>query len=365
MIKKDNLPIYRVTIDEEYQEDEVLGMDTISNVSNPAVQIVGVAFSNQHYKFKSEVDEMKLRIIAPVMVPGDVYRREEEEYYLRFDKEDIEVIAKDFMKNLNKFERVFTDNHTDKPIDSYILEAFIVDSGGKQQMLIDDYNLDVPLGSFVVVQQFNNEEDFEKIVSEGKTGFSLEAYFGKYPIGEFNNLKQKSKMKNKFLATERKLKTASKRKNFEEIAGNESLILIADELKEGEKVEVMLDPADGFEDDFTGEVEVETLEGEEMILIIEDGIIDEVVEEDIIEEEKEEMNEDKEEEEMIEDKEEEDEKMSEDKGIDLNPILDLLLEIKDEIRELKNTDKEEDITTNNEVDKAVFSLMQFKNKKKR
>lgn len=354
-INMDKYPLYRVTID---SEEEELGIDSIANTSIPAIQVKGMAFNKVNPKNTfSAIDDMKMRIVAPVMIPGDIYRNEEgEEYLISFEKEDIEVLAKDFMSKLSTRSKVFNDNHTDNMLDSYILEAYLVDSEAKQLMLLEDYNLDVILGSFVIVQQFNNKEEFARIVAEGKTGFSIEGYLGKYPIekqkSKFNKMKKK-----KFVAQKRVLKSASRKQKFEEMAGNEEILIIADEIKEGEEVVVLEDIEEGFDDNFTGEVDVENLDGEELIVIIEDGVIDEVI---VVNEDEEEKVEEVDEVEMEEEVE------IKEKDIDFSPLVDLMLEIKEELVEIKKilTKEEEEEVITTEVDEAVFNLAKMRKRVK-
>lgn len=337
------LPIYKVTIDEEFNEfpEEIrLGMDRISNLANPAVQILGVAFSSNGSPRKEKQvysSAKKMRIVAPILVPEDIYRNEDgEEYYFRFTPENIEEIAKDFMKNISTFDKVFTEDHTENFIEAYILEAFIVDSEAKQYMLLEDYNLEVPLGSFVIVQQFDNVEDYNRIVSEGKVGFSIEAYFGRYLIEDVDEVlfnKHKNKiMKKKFSA----------KKRFEEVAVGEELILIAEDLEVGSEVEVLADLEDGMQDDYTGEVEVTVVsedETEELILDIVDGVIREIIDEEEVRTEMEDNNE------------------------MLSSILEAILDVKEELIKMR-TSQEEVIEDVVEGDKAVFGLMSMARKNK-
>lgn len=302
MTKKD-LIMREVTLDEKYSDGEDLGIDLISNVVDPAVKIKGVAFSNHNHKKLCFSDDIKYRIGAPVLVPGDIYRNDDEEYTLRFTVEVIEQLAKKFMSELPyKSNRVFNDEHTDviigegngKSVDVYILEAILVDTPSKKTMVQDTYGVDVPVGTFFVVQQFNDKEKFEELVANGQTGFSIEGFLGMIDMPKEEevinkltvNKMRKSKLstmtkKLKFVGTKRVVMSASRkrRQKFEEVAVSEELILIADELVEGAEVVVVEDVTVGAIEDFTGEIEI-AAEGSELVdvVIIEDGVIVEVVE---------------------------------------------------------------------------------------
>ena len=100
-----DLPIYKITIEEEYSEGNVLGIEQVAFTSKPAIKVKGMAFSStQEFKFK---DEPKMRIVAPAMIPMDIYRNDDgEEYYVQFSEAEIENIFSDFMQNLNNKEKV-------------------------------------------------------------------------------------------------------------------------------------------------------------------------------------------------------------------------------------------------------------------
>lgn len=288
---KNNLPIFDVTLDPEYSlGGEYLGIDRISNVKNPAVKIKGVAFSEDYPNKLYFTDARKLRIVAPILVPDNIYRNDEDgEYALRFTPEIIEVIAKEFMRTQHNYASttgLFNRNHEDESkLDAYILESILVDSESKVKMIRDSYGMTVPLGSFVIVQQFNNKEEYSDIVEKGETGFSIEGFLGMM-IPEFNksevniNKEKFNKMskKKKFVGVKRTFKTASKKK-MEEVVESEDLIIVADDLKEGEEVVVIEDVVTGAVENFSGEVDT-VVDGENKVLIIEDNKIIEVVSEE-------------------------------------------------------------------------------------
>lgn len=385
-MSKAKLNTYRPSIDPKHSEDgQELGIDLISNVVDPAVKIRGVAFSSHKIKDLKFRDDIKMRIAAPVLVPSNIYRDDEdEEYYMQFTIEDIEIIAKDFMSKLNrKVDGVFNLDHKDQMVESYIFEAILVDSESKIEMIKNDYNIDLPLGSFFIVQQFNDREIYDDIVRRGATSFSLQGFMGTELIKEFKfkqdkvKIKKEVKMKKqrKLIGTKRVFMSASKKlKLQDEAVETDELILIAEEFKEGEEIKVMEDT--DVEEKFTGEVDVE-IDGKETVVIIEEGKITEIVEEDETETEKEVELEDKKEVELEEDKEEkkvelEDETGSEeateavvDVKKELEELYKILADIKVAIDELKIEDKEEDevIVKEQNYTNALRSFNRFQKSK--
>ena len=198
------LPKFAITIDDDYAFDgEELGIDMIANTATPAIKVKGFAFTNQEPKLLAFADNLKYRIAGPIMIPGDIYRCDEGgfEYEVSFTIEEIERIHSKFMSK-NKNKDIFNIEHDNENIvQSYILEAFLVDSQTKIKMIKDEYNIDVPIGTSFVVQQFTDKYAYNKIVEEGKIGFSIEGYLALKIAEEINNNKQfkKQKMEEKLM----------------------------------------------------------------------------------------------------------------------------------------------------------------------
>ena len=193
------LPKFLVTIDEAYAEDgESLGIEMIANTATPAIKVKGFAFMNQQPKLLAFADNLKYRIAGPIMIPGDIYRCDEDgfEYEVSFTSEEIEKIHSKFMLSNKSNQSVFNVEHNaDVVLPSFILEAFLVDSESKIKMIKEEYNIDVPMGTSFVVQQFTNKEVYQQMVDEQKIGFSIEGFLGLALSEQINNNKQKQKEK--------------------------------------------------------------------------------------------------------------------------------------------------------------------------
>ena len=169
------LPLYKITIDEEYSEGEELGIDMIAFTSKPAVMVKGMAFNSaQIFHFK---DEPKMRIVAPAMIPMNIYRNDEgEEYYVQFTEQEIENIYSKFMQDLNN-QNLFNLEHTDKKVPAYILEAWIVENP-KEDKAYSSYGIDVPKGTLMLTAQITDKEYYSKLVESDQVGFSIEGFLG-------------------------------------------------------------------------------------------------------------------------------------------------------------------------------------------
>lgn len=182
------LPLYKITIDEEYSEGEDLGIDMIAFTSKPAVMVKGMAFNSvEIFHFK---DEPKMRIVAPAMIPMNIYRNDEgEEYYVQFTEQEIENIYSKFMQDLNN-QNLFNLEHTDKKVPAYILEAWIVENP-KEDKAFSSYGIDVPKGTLMLTAQITDKEYYNKLVESDQVGFSIEGFLGLKLSNQINKYNMK------------------------------------------------------------------------------------------------------------------------------------------------------------------------------
>jgi hypothetical protein len=194
-MKKD-LPVYKITIDEEYSDGNELGIEQIAFVKNPAIIVKGVAFSSQKVKFST--DGLKMRIAAPALIPGEIYRNDDSEYYVEFTTDEIEKIYKDFMSKLSQKKDVFNFEHTSNVMPAYVLEAMLCDTDSKLSYIKDEYGIDLPMGSMFIVSQFTDEEAYKKLVEEDRVGMSIEGFLG-LSLSEIINKKEEQMKKQNFM----------------------------------------------------------------------------------------------------------------------------------------------------------------------
>jgi len=185
---KEDLPLYKITIDEEYSEGEDLGIDMIAFTSKPAVMVKGMAFKSvENFFFK---DEPKMRIVAPAMIPMNIYRNDEgEEYYVQFTEQEIENIYSKFMQDLNN-QNLFNLEHTEKKVPAYILEAWIVENP-KEDKSYSSYGIEVPKGTLMLTAQITDKEYYQELVNKDQVGFSIEGFLGLKLSNQLNKLSMK------------------------------------------------------------------------------------------------------------------------------------------------------------------------------
>jgi hypothetical protein len=172
-----DLPIYKITIEDEYADGENLGIEMIAFTSSPAIKVRGLAFSSE--KKMLFADDVKYRITAPAMIPMDIYRRDSEEgdYYVQFTADVIEKIHAKFMADLRNRDIFNLEHDTDKKVPAYILETWIVDNPTKDKAF-STFGIEVPEGTLMVTAQVTDPEYYNKLVEEGQVGFSIEGFLG-------------------------------------------------------------------------------------------------------------------------------------------------------------------------------------------
>jgi len=177
---KDNLPVYKITIDPEYATNgEDLGIEQIALTSTPAIKVMGMAFNSQ-VKPMIFTDDIKYRIVAPALIPMEIYRKDDEdgkEYYVKFTIEEIEKIHAKFMRDMSNKDLFNLEHDTEKTVPAYVLEAWIVDTP-KEDKAYSSFGIEVPEGTLMVTAQVTDKEYYAQLVADGQVGFSIEGYLG-------------------------------------------------------------------------------------------------------------------------------------------------------------------------------------------
>lgn len=170
-------PVYKITIDPEYSDGEDLGIEMIAFTSKPAIKVKGMAFSQATPMTFS--DDIKMRIVAPAMIPMSIYRRDEDgtEYDVLFTEEVIESIHAKFMQNLQNKDIFNLEHEAEEKVPAYILEAWIVENP-KQDKAFTTYGIEVPKGTLMLTSQVTDKEYYDSLVESGQVGYSIEGFLG-------------------------------------------------------------------------------------------------------------------------------------------------------------------------------------------
>ena len=185
-----DIPIYKITIDPEYSDGEELGIEQIAFTSTPAIITKGMAFDEHKKLFFS--DDLKYRVVAPAMIPMEIYRNDEndEEYYVQFTAETIEQIHSKFMQDLSNRNVFNLEHDTDKTVPAYVLEAWIVEDP-KKDKAYSSYGIEVPKGTLMVTAQVTDKEYYNELVKNEQIGFSIEGFLGLKLSNQINKYNMK------------------------------------------------------------------------------------------------------------------------------------------------------------------------------
>ena len=173
-----DIPVYKITIDPEYSDGEDLGIEQIAFTSQPAVITKGMAFAENKKLFFS--DDLKYRVVAPAMIPMQIYRKDDEdgEYFVSFDQTTIEQIHSKFMQDLSNRDVFNLEHDTDKTVPAYVLEAWLVGSDPKKDKAYSSYGIEVPEGTLMITAQVTDKDYYNELVKNEQIGFSIEGFLG-------------------------------------------------------------------------------------------------------------------------------------------------------------------------------------------
>jgi len=176
---------YKITFN---PENQVEGIELISFVNNPAIQVKGFAFSKQdEKKFEFRIQDEKMIVVAPAMIPDiEIYRKDEDgEYYVVFEKDVIFEMMKKFNSQMKDFK--FNYDHKENTAPAYILESWIIEDDIFDKSRYYGFE-GLPIGTWMISAQITNKDFWEKEIKQGgKSAFSIEGFMGLAQI-EFNQI---------------------------------------------------------------------------------------------------------------------------------------------------------------------------------
>ena len=155
-------------------KDDNSGIEAISIVESPAIQEDFLKLKNQEFKL-AEVDSEKKILMGPALIPNKpIYRTSgDNEYYIYFSKKTVRKASELFLANGNQNNS--TLEHQVPLQGMTVVESWIVES---EQDKTRHYNLNVPIGTWMISMKVYNEQTWNDYIATGKVkGFSIEGYF--------------------------------------------------------------------------------------------------------------------------------------------------------------------------------------------
>jgi len=165
------MKIVELVIDEE---QELFGIDAISLVEAPAIESDWVAL-NEQIKF-AEADKDKRILIGAALIPDKpIYRNNgDEEFHVFFSKKTVRRAMELFFKFGNQGNTTLEHEHKLNGLS--VVESWIVED--KEHDKSSLYNLNVPVGTWMVSVKVDNDSIWNDWVKEGLVkAFSIEGFF--------------------------------------------------------------------------------------------------------------------------------------------------------------------------------------------
>ena len=156
-------------------EEQEIGIEAISVVENPAIEEDFIALKNQELKL-AEVDKEKRILMGAALIPNKpIYRKnKEKEYYIYFSRKTVKKASELFLMRGNQNKSTLEHQ---LPLQGLsVVESWIVEDDKFDKTR--KYDLNAPIGTWMVSVKVNNDEVWNDFVKTGKVkGFSIEGYF--------------------------------------------------------------------------------------------------------------------------------------------------------------------------------------------
>lgn len=191
-------------------------MTAISFVDYPAIcnNFVYFGKGEQENAPALYLNKVKHEVVSPILIPNQLILRISEtgeKYYIRWSKETIERVAKQYL--INQYNNNFSvmhswfetgGNYEDSLIDGvYMLEMWTIDDA-KNDRANKVYGYHLPEGTLMVHLKIHNRKLWQKIVSGEVKGLSIEAFIPVVEAGKITYSKNKT-LNKKFKMNKSKL----------------------------------------------------------------------------------------------------------------------------------------------------------------
>lgn len=166
------MEIIQMFIDER---DDESGIDAISVVDQPAIELDFIALNKQTKVQLVEVDEDKNILMGAILVPNKpIYRNQDgKEFYIYFNKKTVRKGMELFFKKGNQNNA--TQQHQTKLMGCTLVESWIKEDEVHDKSV--KYGLSAPVGSWIGTLKVDDKETYQKAKNGELKGFSIEGYF--------------------------------------------------------------------------------------------------------------------------------------------------------------------------------------------
>lgn len=165
------MQVIELVIDEESDE---IGVQAISVVNSPAVEVDFIAL-NKQVMLKASDDEKRILTGVALIPSKQIYRYDEQmgEYYIYFSKDTIEKASQLFLKESN--QKNATYEHAYDFDGGIVVESWLVSDPDMDKAKY--YGFNVPKGTWMISMKIENDKIWNDVKSEKVKGFSIEGFF--------------------------------------------------------------------------------------------------------------------------------------------------------------------------------------------
>lgn len=165
------MQVIELVIDEESDE---IGVQAISVVNSPAVEVDFIAL-NKQVMLKASDDEKRILTGVALIPSKQIYRYDEQmgEYYIYFSKDTIEKASQLFLKESN--QKNATYEHAYDFDGGIVVESWLVSDPEMDKA--KHYGFDVPKGTWMISMKIENDKVWQDVKSQKVKGFSIEGFF--------------------------------------------------------------------------------------------------------------------------------------------------------------------------------------------
>tara|TARA_R110001599_G_scaffold128104_1_gene301784 strand:+ start:1977 stop:2567 length:591 start_codon:yes stop_codon:yes gene_type:complete len=166
------MDIVELILDEE--NEEMVGIEAVSIVENPAIESDFIALADQEIKL-AKVDDEKRIVMGAALIPNKpIFRkRNDSMFYVYFSEDTVRRSSELFFQNGNQSNA--TLEHQMKANGLTVVESWIVEGEQDKSRI---YGLDAPVGTWMISMKITDDKLWAEI-KEGKKykGFSIEGFY--------------------------------------------------------------------------------------------------------------------------------------------------------------------------------------------
>lgn len=202
-----------VIIELTVNENDNTGVDIISFVESPAIEVDFMYFNdNKTHRFKS-IDEDKRIVVGAAMLPNEKIIRfdaDNNPYFVYFSEDTIRTCQELYFKRSK--QTATNIDHKDKVDNGVtVVESWIVENPDMDKSKHLGYK-DIPVGSWFVSYKVDNDDLWQKVKNGEVLGFSVEGLFTQ-TVEQENIEKELHSILDSEMSKEEKLKEIKKKLN--------------------------------------------------------------------------------------------------------------------------------------------------------